>query len=119
MTYNNEPFYIKTPIAESSSILEKNGDSFLYINFYETKVHSKFINTLRDINMVTGTLNNSVVMTTKHKMTLKINILTTENTFFNKSGNDIIPFEIQDLSKCVCLIYYDKNQFSLYQYMKL
>ena len=121
--YDNEHFYIKTPIIESSKLLEKDDSNYIYLNFYNTKNHNKFLYLIKDIERLIKNpkFESKLLMSTKYEPIMKIDVLTVSDTFFNKNGDGIIPIEIRDNSRCVCLLKYDikRNSVLLYQYMKL
>ena len=121
--YKNQPFYIKTPIIESSGLLEKDGNNYIYLNFYDTDNHDKFIQIIRQIDkqIQNPKFENKLIMSSKYKLILKICVNTLDDIFFNKNGDSIIPIEIRGKPKCVCLLKYDikHNSISLFQYMKM
>lgn len=121
--YKEQPFYLKTPIIESSGILEKNGSNYIYLNFYDTKNHDSFLHIIKQLDKRIENVNfeNKAIMSSKYKFIMKIDINSLEDTFFNKTDDSILPIEIRGDTKCICLLKYDidNNSIFLFQYMKL
>jgi hypothetical protein len=114
MLYNNESFYVKTPIIESSKVLNDVNGNFLYLKCYNTTNHNKFLN-------IIGAINAIFKFNIRNLSNIKIKIETLKDTFFNKNEENILPIEITDSSSCMCLLKYDYKikEIVLFQYMKL
>jgi hypothetical protein len=120
--YNNDILYIRTPIVESSNIISDNdGNSHIILRFYNTQDHISFIQIIKDMSIIIKNIDCKFVKINDDVTTMKINTPVLIDNFFDKSGNIILPIEMQNKNKCVCLINFNvKNkEWVLYQYMKL
>ena len=120
--YDNESFYIQTPIIESSEIKNFNGRNYIQLNFLISNAHDVFLKTLKKIDKKISYLLDSESFLLKdihEKVSMKVNIPDTINVFYNKDKKCILPSEVYQKTKCICIIFLSNNEWSLYQYMRL
>jgi len=116
--YNDDYFYLQTPIIESSEIKNFNGEKYIQLNFLGCNSHNVFLDILRKIDKKIES-DSFLLKDTQGKISVKVNILNTVNVFYGKDKKCILPTEIYQKTKCVCIIFLKNNEWVLYQYMKL
>lgn len=116
--YNDDYFYVQTPIIESSEIKNFNGEKYIQLNFLGCNSHNVFLDILRKIDKKIES-DSFLLKDTQGKISVKVNILNTVNVFYGKDKKCILPTEIYQKTKCVCIIFLKNNEWVLYQYMKL
>lgn len=116
--YNDDYFYVQTPIIESSEIKNFNGEKYIQLNFLGCNSHNVFLDVLRKIDKKIES-DSFLLKDTQGKISVKVNILNTVNVFYGKDKKCILPTEIYQKTKCVCIIFLKNNEWVLYQYMKL
>jgi hypothetical protein len=124
LLYNNEKFYVQTPVMGSSEIINHDGEYYIQFNFIDTPTHNLFLSILKNIEKKIIETNESFdtffLRDIHNNISLRVHIDSVSNTFFNKEKRNILVTEILNKSKCIALIYMNSlHEWKLYQYMKL
>jgi hypothetical protein len=121
--YNNEKFCIQTPIIESGEIKTFNDEKYIELHFLNINPHNLFLQNLKNLEKTLmdkiDSYDSLILKDTHNKISIKINIDLFNSKFYNKNKTCILPSEIYQKTKCICIIFLKNNQWNLYQYMRL